>query len=621
MRRRAVCLLFGAALGAAAQSVPVIRYENRFAGADVGSGPFEVSVVGTNLHAGAVGLWNGERRGTRYQDGKLYIQLAAGDLARVGMGEVRVADRLSGAVSNPLPFFVWLPGKVDALAHDPARDRLYVASQEVVRVIDGRGELLGVVERSASVLRAGDGGQYLYVLGRDGPWRRFELLDDAPWLGEAVEMHGLRDIVPMPGAPQSFAGLSSLEDGKVRVAIYDGPSPRPLDHVESASYFASRLAFDGPSRLYWVWDDNHPWRLGLSLGERLRRMRVSADGLEVEEQRLLLANRTLAVREGRIFTRGRILSEPDIEPQFLFGGWGVEGPATGPDGLVGYIDRVAAEGGSRLVALDARSLEPRWILPVPDTWTPDGFGLAPAPFAGMGKGRFAYGSVQGLVVTTEPGKSASTVAVVEGSRPVQFEEGSEQNLRLTVTAAESGMPISSFFLTAAGGCGYTDGWSGLRLSRDFTAPSRTAFQVYNVVLKTGPPCLLGTYWVLVAGAQGPATPVPLELELVPTRPVHPEPAVVEFRIRQGSQAPDPKTLRLLKEGDSVRVYLAQRPTQFDHMPSLFLFRLPPGGAVAPGEVVVGAHSPAGLVKRVYEEEWLIRAGSSQTPLTLRLVVE
>jgi hypothetical protein len=28
-----------------------------------------------------MGLWNGERRGTRYQDGRLYIQLAAGEPA------------------------------------------------------------------------------------------------------------------------------------------------------------------------------------------------------------------------------------------------------------------------------------------------------------------------------------------------------------------------------------------------------------------------------------------------------------------------------------------------------------------------------------------------------------
>jgi hypothetical protein len=57
------------------------------------------------------------------------------------------------------------------------------------------------------------------------------------------------------------------------------------------------------------------------------------------------------------------------------------------------------------------------------------------------------------------------------------------------------------------------------------------------------------------------------------------------------------------------------------MESLFLFRLPRGGAMAPGEAMVRAHSPAGLVKGLYEEEWLIRAGSTQTPLTLRLVVE
>lgn len=403
---RGLALALVSLIAAWGQTGPGIFYDGGFAGTTQGSGLLYVPVSG-NVHSGLMGLWDGEPRVSHFEDGRLRIGLAPGDLARAGMHEIRVRDPVTGAVSNPLPFHVWLPRRAEALAYDAARDRLYAADGETLLAIDlARGAVLGETHTGEPFLRmrVSGGGAYLYAMTPSRVWRRFDLLDEAPWLGPGIELFSGYEIAPMPGAPESFAAVTGLTREQTRIAIYDGVVPRPRVHMLDQTLHSALLTFDGQgslgaytSRVTFA----GPGQIGLEWYEYFHKLEVTSDGVASGGRVLIRAGERFTFLKGRAFTSERIYDAAG-QLEYLLPGYPVSsglGPAADDEGRVAYVERLDRDTAARLTVLDAVSLEPLWSLVIPPIATG-----APAPaFIGLGKGRFAYTDPErGIVCSIRP---------------------------------------------------------------------------------------------------------------------------------------------------------------------------------------------------------------------------
>ncbi len=233
------------------------------------------------------------------------------DLASVGTAEVTIHDYLTGFDSNPLPFWTSLKVNTLDMASSQGTGQLFLVDGSSLAILN---TLAGAVEATvplvADTIRVSSDGSYLYAanLNAFSGITRYELLQQAPWLGTSVALphssgDSIQDFAPMPGSPGTIAVAVGI--GSSTVTIYDGAIPRPnttsipwlgaTSGPGGAEAGALQFSADGGT-LYFVWATTTPI---------LSTMPVTAKGVGkaiTTGGTTYLGGQAAVLYEGRIYT-------------------------------------------------------------------------------------------------------------------------------------------------------------------------------------------------------------------------------------------------------------------------------------------------------------------------------
>lgn len=235
----------------------------------VGSSKAEIRVFSPQSLSNYVLKWNGEDRPVRTESGSYYLELAADDLARHGLGELAIVNRGDGATFGTWFIPIGYNVLVRDVLYDSARKRCYLTTPErpddtrfagdsLISLNPETGEIGATVAigKGPGQLALSEDGSTLYVvLEADGVVKQLNaeslaVISEFRFRSAVASNafgHALAALAVLPGSNSTLAmfyapdTLSSLH----RLAVYDNGVKRHNEYSSQDPFDGLRFSPDG----------------------------------------------------------------------------------------------------------------------------------------------------------------------------------------------------------------------------------------------------------------------------------------------------------------------------------------------------------------------------------------